>query len=89
MKGTASSSKFDADDWWKITGSNVFKHHSVEPRKSFPRMTKKLRSQQLQICENLQPLLPCQLTSLNKSQIVRATGEMSQIVRATAEMEER
>lgn len=52
-------------------------------------MTKKLRFQQLQICENLQPLLPCQLISLNKSQIVRATGEMSQIVRATAEMEER
>ena len=73
-KGAAGSSKFDADHWRRILGSNVFGNHSLELRRSLARMTKKLCSQKLSCHESLEALLSSQLILLNRSPGVRPIG---------------
>ena len=44
-KREAGPSVFDADNWQRILGSNVFVNHSSKLRKFVARMTRKLCSQ--------------------------------------------
>ena len=73
-KGATAPSKFDADDWRRIIGSNVFDNHNLELRRSFVRMTKKLCSQKLSCHECLEALLVSQLIPLNISPTARPIG---------------
>ena len=73
-KGVTGPSEFNADDWRRILGSNVFRYHSLKPRKSLARMTKKLYSRKTSCHESLEALLASQLIPLNKSPGARPIG---------------
>ena len=60
-KRAAGPSKFDADDWHRILGSNVFDNDSSELRRPLVKMTKNLYSLKLNCYENLEALLATQL----------------------------
>ena len=65
-KGAAGPSKFDADDWRRILGTNAFDNHSLELRRSFIRMAKRLCPQKLSRHKSLEALIASQLIPLNK-----------------------
>ena len=73
-KGAAGPSKFDADDWRRILGSNIFGKHGVELRKSLARMTKVMCASGVSKKESLEAFLACQLIPLNKSPGIRPIG---------------
>ena len=73
-KGAAGPSKFDADDWRCILGSNIFGKHGAELRKSLARMTKVMCASEVSKKGSLEAFLACQLIPLNKSPGIRPIG---------------
>ena len=73
-KGAAGPSEFDVDDWRRILGTNAFDNHSLELRRSFIRMAKRLCPQKLSRHKSLEALIASQLIPLNKLSGVRPVG---------------
>ena len=73
-KGAAGPSKFDAEDWQRILGSNVFGNQKLGLRRSLARVIKKLSAHKVSCHENLEALFDSQLIPLNKPPGVRPIG---------------
>ena len=82
-KAVAGLSKFDADNWRRILGSNVLGNHSLELQRSLARITEKLCSKKLGcherpigIGEVLRGIIGKAVMPVVKKEVVQAAGSI-------------
>ena len=82
-KGVAGLSKFDADNWRRILGSNVLGNHSLELQRSLARITEKLcfkklgcHERPIGIGEVLRGIIGKAVMPVVKKEVVQAAGSI-------------
>ena len=73
-KGAPGPSLFNADDWRRIIGSEIYGAESVDLRKAIAVMAKQLCSEDLHDPDSIEPLMACRLIPLSKNPGVRPIG---------------
>ena len=73
-KGASGMSAWDADEWRRVLGSNVFGLAAADLRKSIAKFAKILCINRIEDPESLEALLACRLIPLDKNPGIRPIG---------------
>ena len=73
-KGSAGPSLYDADDWRKILGSNIYGNEAEDLRKSLASLARELCANEVEDPKSIEALMACRLIPLDKNPGLRPIG---------------